>query len=173
MSRSRTTGARDDLTGEHALGDLGQIVFALLFFAVWVLDSFVMGWSTGLNQVIPVAVRAPLGLAVQVGAGYLAVTGLSIVFGDRRDPPSVIRQGVFGVVRHPIYLSEIMLYVGCLFHSVSLAATLVAVFAALFLHRIARHEEGLLRARFGEDYAQYMREVPMWLPHRRPRRGPR
>lgn len=27
-----------------------------------------------------------------------------------------------------------------------------------------RHEEKLLLAHFGEPYAQYMREVPMWVP---------
>ena len=43
MVQSQTTGQRDDLSGEHALGDLGQILFACLFFAVWVLDSFVFG----------------------------------------------------------------------------------------------------------------------------------
>jgi protein-S-isoprenylcysteine O-methyltransferase Ste14 len=102
-------------------------------------------------------------------AGYLARTGLSIVFGERRDEPGVINRGVFSVVRHPVYLSEILLYLGLLMLSVSLAAAAVWVVAIGFLHYISRYEEKLLRARFGDEYAQYMRDVPMWIP--RLRRG--
>lgn len=32
---------RDDLTGEHKFGDMGQLIIVILFFIVWVLDSFV------------------------------------------------------------------------------------------------------------------------------------
>jgi protein-S-isoprenylcysteine O-methyltransferase Ste14 len=32
------------------------------------------------------------------------------------------------------------------------------------LHYIAKFEEKLLLARFGDDYEKYLREVPMWLP---------
>jgi len=99
-----------------------------------------------------------------VVSGFLAVTGLVIVFGEKRERPGVIKKGVFGVIRHPIYLSEILLYLGLLMMSSSLAATFVWGIAILFLHYISRHEESLLLARFGEEYKRYMREVPMWIP---------
>ena len=31
---------RDDLTGEHRLGDAGQAVLVCLFAAVWIADTF-------------------------------------------------------------------------------------------------------------------------------------
>ncbi len=102
----------------------------------------------------------------------MAKTGLSIVFGERRDELQVIREGVFGVVRHPIYLSEIILYLGFLLISVSLAATIVWIFAICFLHYISRHEEKLLIDQFGEEYRQYMQKVPMWVPRIRKSRKP-
>ncbi|MDD5723380.1 MAG: isoprenylcysteine carboxylmethyltransferase family protein [Syntrophales bacterium] len=86
------------------------------------------------------------------------------MFGEKRETPGVIRKGVFNVVRHPIYLSEILLYLGCLMLSLSLAATGVFFAAVVFLHYISRHEEKLLLARFGEEYEKYMRDVPMWIP---------
>ena len=46
----------------------------------------------------------------------------------------------------------------------TLLAELVCGVAVLFLHHISRYEERLLLARFGEAYAQYMEEVPMWIP---------
>ena len=89
---------------------------------------------------------------------------MSIVFGEKRDKPCVIRKSVFNVVRHPIYLSEILLYLGLLMLSISMAAAVVWVVAIGFLHDISRYEEKLLLERFGAEYEQYMREVPMWIP---------
>ncbi len=155
---------RDDLTGEHALGDIGQLVLAILFTLTWVVDSFFLHYSIFLNGIVPVWVRIPLAVVLLALAAYLARTGLSIVFGERRETPGVIRKGVFGVVRHPVYLGEILLYLGLLMLSISLAAAAVWLVAVVFLHCISRHEEKLLLERFGAEYEQYMHDVPMWIP---------
>ena len=91
------------------------------------------------------------------------------MFGEKRDKPIVIRKGVFNVVRHPIYLSEIVLYCGLLILSISLAAFVVLLMAIVFLHYISRFEERILLARFGQEYRTYMQEVPMWIPRLRKR----
>ena len=167
MAQNEGDGTRrrrwTDLAGEHPLGDAGQAVLACLFFGAWVVDTFVLGYTTWLNQIIPLAFRLTLGAALVVVSGYLAAQGLSIVFGKRRQP-GLIKRSVFGIVRHPIYLSEIVLYAGFLVMSASLLAAVVCGVAVLFLHHISRYEERLLLARFGEAYAQYMDEVPMWIP---------
>ena len=127
-------------------------------------DTFVVKYTTFLNHHVPLPVRIALGAALTVLSGYLARTSLAIVFGERRETPHVIRKNVYGVVRHPMYLSEIVLYLGLLLMSISLAAALVWAVAILFLRHISLYEERLLLARFGEDYEQYMREVPMLIP---------
>jgi protein-S-isoprenylcysteine O-methyltransferase Ste14 len=169
-TRRKAQQQRDDLTGEHTVGDAGQMVLVCLFAATWILDTFFFKYTTFLNQYVPPGIRIPLGVVLLVLSGYLAKAGLSIVFGEKREKPGVIRKSVFNVVRHPIYLSEILLYLGFLMLSISLAAAAVVwVIAILFLHCISRYEERLLLARFGEDYEQYMREVPMWVPRLRKR----
>jgi protein-S-isoprenylcysteine O-methyltransferase Ste14 len=160
---------RDDLTGEHTVSDVGQIVLACLFAATWIADTFFFKYTTFFNQYVPLGARIPSGVVLLVLSGYLARTGLSIVFGEEREEPGVIRKSVFNVVRHPVYLSEILLYLGLLMLSLSLASAVVWVTAILFLHYISRYEEKLLLARFGEEYEQYMREVPMWIPRLRKR----
>ncbi len=82
----------------------------------------------------------------------------------KRQQPGVIKESIFSVVRHPIYLSEILIYLGFLMLSISLAAAVVWLVAIGVLHYISRFEERLLLERFGEEYEQYMREVPMWIP---------
>ncbi len=118
-------------------------------------------------QFVEFGVKIPLGIVLFILSGYMALKGLSIVFGEERQKPSVIRNGVFSVVRHPIYLSEILLYLGFLMLSTSLAAVVIWIIAIGFLHYISRYEEKLLLAHFGEEYEQYMREVPMWIPRLR------
>jgi len=41
---------RDDLIGEHAAGDAGQMVLAILFTAIWILDSFFLKYTIFLNH---------------------------------------------------------------------------------------------------------------------------
>jgi len=113
------------------------------------------------------AVRIPVGVMFFILAGYLSRAGLCIVFDEVRKESGVIRKGVFGLVRHPIYLGEILLYLGFLALNLSLAGILVWLLAIGFLHYFSRHEERLLLARYGEEYRQYMREVPMWVPRLR------
>ena len=163
-TQKETQQQRADLTGEHVIGDAGQLVLVCLFVATWVLDSFILKHTTFLNHYVSLVVRIPLGVVLLAVSGYLARTSLSIVFGEKREKPGVIKKSVFGIIRHPMYLSEILLYLGLLMMSLSLAASLVWGIAILFLHYISRHEERLLLARFGEEYEEYMREVPMWIP---------
>ena len=136
---------------------------------MWIPDTFFLKYTTFLNNYVPLGFRIPFGVVLLVVSGYLAQTGLSIVFGEKREKPIVIRKSVFNVVRHPIYLSEILLYCGLLMLSISLAAFVVLVMAIIFLHYISHYEERLLLARFGEEYREYMQEVPMWTPRSRKR----
>ena len=160
----KTQQQRDDLTGEHTVSDAGQIVLACLFAAAWIADTFFFEYTTFLNEYVPLVARIPPGVVLLAISCYLARKGLSIVFGEDREKPGVIRKSVFNVIRHPIYLSEILLYLGLLMLSISLAAAVVWIIAIGFLHYISLYEERLLLARFREEYEQYMREVPMWIP---------
>ena len=154
---------RGNLAGEHRIGDIGQITLYCLFMALWISDML-LNYSNFLNEYIPAVIRLPIGIIILIISGYMAGTGLWIIFGKKSQPQGVVRKGVFRFVRHPIYLSEILLYLGLLFLNISLAAALVWIMAILFLHYISRYEEKLLLVRFGKDYEQYMRDIPMWIP---------
>ena len=129
MEKQTAQHHRDDLTGEHKFGDAGQLIIAILFLVVWILDSFFLKYTTFLNNYFPLAAQVPLGFVAILGAFFLARAGMKIVFGKVRENPGVIREGVFKVVRHPIYLSEILFYLGLLFFRTSLAAAVVWIIA--------------------------------------------
>jgi hypothetical protein len=86
---------------------------------------------------------------------------------DRLGP--LINDGPFALVRNPLYLGNIVLWVG---FAVTARVVWLAPVAAVLLgaeyHAIVRWEERLLEARLGDTYRQYRARVPRWLPRARP-----
>lgn len=158
---------REDLAGEHRLSDVGQLVIYLVFMAVWITDSFFFKYSVFLNNYIPDPVQIILGAIVLAISAFLAAAGMIKMFGQVREKPVVVRDGIFGIIRHPVYLSEMLLYLGLLLFSTSLAAFAVWIIGIAFLHYISRYEEKILLEQFGDDYRQYMQDVPMYIPRLR------
>ena len=155
---------RSDLTGEYAFGDMGQLILLIVFLVLWIADSFVFKYSTFLTQYVSNYIRVPIALIVLAISGLLAWVGLKIVFGETREEPQVITTGVFSIVRHPIYLGSILLYLGFIILSLSLLSTLVWFIIIIFYYMISRYEEKLLIQRFGSVYEEYKKKVPMLLP---------
>jgi len=154
---------RSDLTGEYAFGDMGQLILLVVFFVVWIADSFVFKYSTFLTQYVSNYIRVPIALIILTISGLLAGFGLNTVFGKTREEPQVITTGVFSIVRHPIYLSSTLLYLGFILLSLSLLSVLVWILIIVFYYMISRYEEKLLTQRFGSAYEEYKKKVPMLL----------
>ncbi len=99
------------LTGEHRASDIGQLSLFCFFVAFWMSDMF-LEYSSFINEHMPLVVRLPIGILLLIISGYMAGTGHSIVFGKKAQLQGVIRKDVFRFVRHPMNLSEIILYLG-------------------------------------------------------------
>lgn len=153
-----------NLTGEHQLGHAGQLIIAVVFALVWLLDTFGFKSTIFLNDYIPNIIRTIIGFAWLILAGYLAKSSHDTIFRETQETSAVIRKGLYKIIRHPMYLSEILLYLGLLSFSISIAAVVVWIIAVGFFYYICRYEEQLLLQRFGDDYRKYLTEVPMWIP---------
>jgi protein-S-isoprenylcysteine O-methyltransferase Ste14 len=81
------------------------------------------------------------------GAEYFATT-------------QVVDSGVYAVVRHPQYLGYILLVFGFCCIDPHWISCVLAVFASVFFHLQAFHEEGYCRERFGQQYDSYSNNVP-------------
>jgi len=160
----RQHAGREDLTGEHRLGDTVQLILLLIFLAVWILDSFVLGFSTFLAESVPWFVRLSVGVILLIFTFLLERSGLKTVFGKPQDTPHVITSGAFSVVRHPIYLGAILGYAVMICLTLSIASAALLVIIVAFYCYISRYEEKLLTKRFGDEYREYMKKVPMLFP---------
>jgi protein-S-isoprenylcysteine O-methyltransferase Ste14 len=157
---------RPDLTGEHKFGDAGQLILLVIFLIVWILDSFVLKFSTFLIEDLRWYVTVIPGIIILTIAGYFTRAGLKIVFFEIREPPKVITKGVFSMVRHPVYLGSILALLGLIIMTLSLLSVIIWVITVIFYYFISRYEEKLLLSRFGKEYEDYMKKVPMLFPVR-------
>ncbi len=82
----------------------------------------------------------------------------------------LITTGPFSFVRNPINVGNFGITAGvALFGGhVGLFIATVALFALQY-HFIVRFEEDLLLERFGEEYAEFIRTTPRWIPQKLPK----
>ena len=95
--------------------------------------------------------------------GVHHIGAISRTRSDRLGP--LIDTGPFALVRNPLYIGNIALWVGFAIAArlVWLAAAIVVILA-LEYHAIVRWEERLLEERRGEEYREYCARVPRWWP---------
>ena len=155
---------RKDLAGEHPYGDAGQIIALIIFVMIWIFDSFFYRFSTFLADHLPLYIRL-IPAAVSFGiSGFLSRSGLTVVYREVRDPPRVIRTGVFSYSRHPIYLAALLLYLGFSLTTLSLISLGFLVVIFVFYDYLATFEEKQLEEKFGPEYLSYKKKTPKWLP---------
>jgi protein-S-isoprenylcysteine O-methyltransferase Ste14 len=164
QSAKRLHENRPDLAGEHKFTDAGQIILLILFLSVWILDSFVFQYSTFLNEHVRWYFRIVPGILLLAIGVYISWKGISIVFGEKRDPPQVIKKSVFSVIRHPVYFGSILAILGLVIGTLSILSFFVWLIIVGFYYNVSRYEEKLLLAKFGKEYEEYIRNVPMLFP---------
>jgi protein-S-isoprenylcysteine O-methyltransferase Ste14 len=125
----------------------------------------------------------PLDL-VAITCGIAAfVAGLSLVIATIRhfatrgkgtlapwDPPKhLVVAGIYRYVRNPMISGVLTILVGeaTLMRSAGLAEWAV-IFFAINATYIPLFEEPQLERRFGDEYVEYKRNVPRWIPRRKP-----
>jgi protein-S-isoprenylcysteine O-methyltransferase Ste14 len=107
-------------------------------WAIWV-PSLVLGW-------LPILVlRRRAG--VQKGETYVHTTVL-------------VDSGLYRVVRHPQYLSFMLLSLALMLVSQHWIVVLIGVAVIVSVYLVMRDEDKRLVDKFGDDYVRYMRAVP-------------
>jgi protein-S-isoprenylcysteine O-methyltransferase Ste14 len=138
--------------------------------AVVILALPASGSSSGSGPARPIGIA--LGVAL-VGAGELlrlwAVRHIGVISRTRSDRIGpLVETGPFALVRNPLYLGNILLWLGfTLSAGLAWLAPVVAALLAFEYHAIVRWEEHLVDSRLGAPYRMYKDRVPRWLPVKR------
>ncbi len=156
---------RENLIGKelpyaHYLHPISAIVFLL----IWFLDSFVIKFSIGLAKFIPWVFRLIFSLVVITLAIVIMYFAEKDLFHEKHEVPTVIDTGLLACVRHPLYLGVLLLYFGFILGTFSIISLLIFLIVIIFYNKMATYEEQDLERIFEEEYLDYKRRVPKWIP---------
>ncbi len=146
-------------------------------------------WEAILGLVIlnaPAWFEEPFGWHQIISWILLTVSILPLVFGviglraggqEREDNPreaelfrferttKLVQDGIFRLIRHPMYTSLLVLAWGLFFKSPSIWGLALAVAAAILLTLMAKRDEAECLRSFGAEYENYMRRTKMFIPY--------
>ena len=112
-----------------------------------------------------------IGIAVALAGEALRVLVIGLVYitrgGQNRQvwANSLVDTGMFAHIRNPLYLANLLLFLGLsIVHNGWAMYLIVVPFFILVYICIVAAEEEYLYGRFGQTYADYCRRVPRWVP---------
>lgn len=104
--------------------------------------------------------------------GYIMVSFCAMgrlyttVFIGGRKNQTLVTDGPYSIIRHPLYLLSLIGIVGIAF--ITENALVIAVFPVCFVvlyYQLMRREEAYLSAKFADAYRDYMQRTPRFLPN--------
>jgi protein-S-isoprenylcysteine O-methyltransferase Ste14 len=127
------------------------------FALLWILDKTVsvegldyVAWASWFVALIllflPMVVLRRKG-QVPSGKGYV-------------DTEALVDTGIYAVVRHPLYLGWMLMYLAVLLFDPNWILAVVGILGKACVYWFTRQEEQLLVEKFGESYRRYMQAVP-------------
>ncbi|TGK03727.1 lipid A Kdo2 1-phosphate O-methyltransferase [Leptospira selangorensis] len=77
----------------------------------------------------------------------------------------VNQEGIYSLVRHPLYLGNFLMYLGPVLYFRDIPLLLVfSLFFGFYYERIMFAEEKFLRDKFGQDYLNWADKIPAFIP---------
>jgi protein-S-isoprenylcysteine O-methyltransferase Ste14 len=148
-----------------------------VFTALFVFAAIFVDRLLHLPSLLPESARLPLSIpVVALGVGvtawsalhFLKVKGTPVPFNP---PPQVVKTGPYRYARNPM-LTGVFLFlfgVGFGINSVSLVFFFTPLFVLINVWELRQIEEPELMKRLGDEYIEYRRRTPMFLPRLRTR----
>jgi len=158
------------------LTPIGVMIFGV-FTALFVFAAIIVDRLLHLPRLLPEGARLSLSIPVMaVGAAvtawsafhFLKVKGTPVPFNP---PPRVVKTGPYRYARNPMLTGVFLSLFGVGFgvNSVSLVFFFSPLFVAINVWELKQIEEPELVKRLGDEYIEYRRQTPMFLPGFRPR----
>ncbi len=142
------------------------LLFALVAAAMYGLAWVLPAWTVALpGRAVAAFVLAAIGIAIALAGVAAFRRSRTTVHPQHPEKTSVVvSHGVYRWTRNPMYLGLLLALLGW---AVFLANAAALAGPPLFVAWMNRFqigpEERILAAKFGQDFAQYMRTVRRWL----------
>ncbi|MEL7083954.1 MAG: isoprenylcysteine carboxylmethyltransferase family protein [Cyanobacteria bacterium J06597_1] len=160
----------DDEQVQNSGGQLAAIltVGGLLGVHWLAMVEFAFSQIDPIARVINISTWVGFGLmAIAIVLGQIAIRTLGKFF-DRltiKSDHQLVREGIYSVIRHPIYTSYILLFVGyCIALQGWLSLGLLSATCLIWLGSRLSIEERMLVRQFGDDYHHYCQNTKRLFP---------
>jgi len=141
------------------------LLLAAVFAAGILLDNRAAAGPAGPARLAACLAAAALGLSVRIFTIGYSPAGTAGRNTEGQVAEVLNSTGIYSSVRHPLYLGNFLMWLGVSLYSGIWWIVLVTVLAfALYYERIMFAEEEFLRARFGEDFEDWARRTPAFIP---------
>ncbi|MFW9999692.1 MAG: methyltransferase family protein [Candidatus Hodarchaeota archaeon] len=146
-------------------GHIYHAVMPIVFVLMWILDSIIFKISTILNNYVPFIIRLILFILVFGIALIFIELSHRALFKSHKPSDSLITNGILGHVRNPMYSGILLIYVAFILLSISIISIFLFIPVFLVYNWMANFEENILEDMFGDEYIQYKKRVPKWIPN--------
>jgi len=131
-------------------------ILFLLNYRIWFEDPFsplhVVSWMLLIFSIYPVT------------AGFILLKREGKPDNNFENTSALVKSGVYGYIRHPLYLSLVLLGTGIMLKYPGTIQLILGAINMVALFLTALVEEKEMIARFGDEYRQYMKETKMFIP---------
>lgn len=136
---------------------VASILLILAYLLLWFLDN-----PAGIEE-------------LRYGGWIIFVVGLVLIFlpmfvfrskgkvkkgNDWTETSVLVDTGIYSVVRHPLYLGWLLMYIAIILWSQHWLIVLIGITGMVSLYLISRQEDQRLIEKFGDDYKRYIQNVP-------------
>lgn len=104
-----------------------------------------------------------IGFAFIIGGIILLFTGWYLIYTAQKKD-ELVTDGIYRFIRHPQYTGIFLALIGQLIHWPTILTLLIFPVIVVAYYHLARREEKVLTQRFGSEYEQYRKRVPMSFP---------
>lgn len=133
-----------------------------LFFLMAVMDSILLLPPSQVIQYIGM-VLAVWGVII-VAASFRRLSGLAFLGLKREEDIGLVRDGIHGKIRHPIYSGTILIFIGMFLYTPTDIVLVAVIVIFCYLPLGIYFEEQKLIRKHGEAYMEYKKEVPALIP---------
>jgi protein-S-isoprenylcysteine O-methyltransferase Ste14 len=102
-----------------------------------------------------------LGLPIFILSVVMYIVTIINIANTSVDKP--VTRGVYRIMRHPIYFSGFLMYIGIGIACASWIVLLCALLWIAFFYIVVPTEERFLIAQYGDSYREYMNRTPRWI----------
>ena len=131
-------------------------ILFLMNYRSWFLDPFspvhILSWLLLLLSIYPVT------------AGFILLKKVGKPDSNFENTSILVQSGIYAYIRHPLYLSVLLLGTGIMLKDVSPVQLLLGTINFIALIFTALMEEKEMIMKFGDEYRTYMKNTKMFIP---------